>query len=47
LKTYKDMVNENKFRATYDEFLESGLTVKAFCANHQINGAKFYYWNEG
>jgi hypothetical protein len=38
------MINEKKFRDIYDEFLESGLTVKAFCANHQINEAKFYYW---
>jgi hypothetical protein len=38
------MINEKKFREIYDEFLESGLTAKAFCANHQINEAKFYYW---
>jgi hypothetical protein len=38
------MINKKKFREIYDEFLESGLTAKAFCANHQINEAKFYYW---
>ncbi|MDX9884021.1 MAG: hypothetical protein RBS73_18325 [Prolixibacteraceae bacterium] len=38
------MYNEKKFRAIYDEFLGSGLTIRDFCANHQINEAKFYYW---
>jgi hypothetical protein len=38
------MINEKKFRDIYDDFLESGLTVKAFCANRQINEAKYYYW---
>ena len=38
------MINEKKFREIYDDFLESGLTVRAFCANHQLNEAKFFYW---
>jgi hypothetical protein len=38
------MLNEKKFRAIYDEFLASGLTIRDFCANHQMNEAKFYYW---
>ncbi len=38
------MLNEKKFRAIYNEFLESGLTVRDYCANQQMNEAKFYYW---
>ena len=38
------MLNEKKFRAIYDSFLESGLTIRDFCANQQMNEAKFYYW---
>lgn len=38
------MINEKIFREIYDDFLESGLTAKDFCANRQIKGAKFYYW---
>ncbi len=38
------MYNEKKFRAIYDEFLGSGLTIRDFCANQQMNEAKFYYW---
>jgi hypothetical protein len=39
-----DMYNEKKFRAVYDEFLRSGLTIRGYCTSHQINEAKFYYW---
>jgi hypothetical protein len=38
------MFNEKKFRAIYDEYLSSGLTIRDFCINHQMNEAKFYYW---
>ena len=38
------MLNEKKFRAIYNEFLESGLTVRDYCVNKQMNEAKFYYW---
>jgi len=38
------MYNEKKFQAIYDEFLGSGLTIRDFCTNYQINEAKFYYW---
>lgn len=38
------MLNEKKFRAIYDEFLSSGLTIRDFCTNQQMNEAKFYYW---
>jgi hypothetical protein len=38
------MLNEKKFRAIYDSFLESGLTIRDYCANQQMNEAKFYYW---
>lgn len=39
-----DMFNEDKFRDLYAEYLESGLTIRDFCANQQINEAKFFYW---
>jgi hypothetical protein len=38
------MLNETKFRAIYDDYLESGLTVRDFCSNQHMNEAKFYYW---
>ena len=38
------MYNEKKFRAIYDDFLTSGLTIRDFCANQHMNEAKFYYW---
>jgi glutathione peroxidase-family protein len=31
------MYNEKKFRAIYDEFLDSGLTIRDFCANQHMN----------
>lgn len=40
------MLNETKFRAIYDEYLESGLTVHNFCLNQHMNEAKFYYWQQ-
>ena len=38
------MINEKKFRAIYSEFLESGLTIRDYCINQQMNEARFYYW---
>ena len=38
------MLNEKQFRVIYSEFLESGLTIRDYCANQQMNEAKFYYW---
>ena len=38
------MLNEKKFREIYDEFLASGLSIRDYCANQQMNEAKFFYW---
>lgn len=38
------MLNEKSFRVIYEEFLGSGLTIRDYCANQQMNEAKFYYW---
>jgi hypothetical protein len=38
------MVTENTFKAIYDDFLESGLSVRSYCTNQGMNEAKFYYW---
>jgi len=38
------MLNPEKFRSIYADYIESGLTIRAFCANHSMNEAKFYYW---
>jgi len=38
------MLNEKGFLAIYEELLDSGLTIRDFCANHHMNEAKFYYW---
>ena len=38
------MLNEKAFKAIYEDYLESGLTIRSFCSNQHINEAKFYYW---
>jgi hypothetical protein len=38
------MLNEKAFRAIYNDYLESGLTVRDFCSNQIINESKFFYW---
>jgi hypothetical protein len=38
------MLNSKQFREIYNEYLESGLTVRDYCANQNMNEAKFYYW---
>jgi hypothetical protein len=38
------MLNDKTFRAIYNDYLSSGLTVRDFCANLQMNEAKFFYW---
>ena len=38
------MLDSRQFTAIYNEYLESGLTVRGYCANHQITESKFYYW---
>lgn len=38
------MLNDQLFRAIYDEYLLSGLTIRDFCSNQQINETKFFYW---
>jgi len=42
--TTNDMLNDKKFRAIYADYLNSGLTIRDYCANQQMNEAKFYYW---
>ena len=34
------MLNESQFRSIYDDYLESGLTVRDFCSNQHMNEAK-------
>ena len=38
------MLNENKFRSIYDDYLESGLTIRDYCSNQRMGEANFYYW---
>lgn len=38
------MLNENKFRSIYDDYLESGLSIRDYCSNQRMGEAKFYYW---
>lgn len=38
------MLNAQKFLTIYHAYLDSGLTVRDYCANQQMNEAKFYYW---
>ena len=34
----------NDFRPIYQEFLESGKTVRQFCADTDIHEGRFYHW---
>jgi hypothetical protein len=38
------MITEQAFKAIYDDFLESGLSVRSYCSNQGMNEAKFFYW---
>ena len=38
------MFNDKQFRVIYADYLKSGLTIRDYCANQQMNEAKFYYW---
>jgi hypothetical protein len=38
------MMNEKEFRSIYNNYLESGLTLRDFCANQGILESKFFYW---
>jgi hypothetical protein len=38
------MLKERQFLSIYDGFLESGLTVRDYCANQQMKESLFYYW---
>jgi hypothetical protein len=38
------MLNEKEFRVIYNDYLESGLTVRDYCLNQKMNEAKFFYW---
>lgn len=40
------MLNERMFRAIYQDYLQSGLTVRDFCSNQNMSEAKFYYWKQ-
>ena len=38
------MLNAKQFLSIYEGFVESGLTVRDYCANQQIKESMFYYW---
>lgn len=38
------MLNAQKFLSIYHDYLDSGLTIRDYCANQQMNEARFYYW---
>jgi len=38
------MITEQAFLTIYDDFQESGLSVRSYCTNQGMNEAKFYYW---
>lgn len=38
------MLNEKKFKEIYDQYRESGFTVRDFSLNQVIAEAKFYSW---
>jgi len=38
------MLKERQFLSIYDGFLESGLTVRNYCANQHMKESQFFYW---
>ena len=38
------MLNEKKFWAIYDDYLESGLSVRDYCLNQKMTESKLFYW---
>ena len=38
------MLNALQFIDIYNEYLESGLTVRGFCGNQNMKESLFYYW---
>lgn len=38
------MLNAKKFLCIYNGYLESGLTVRDYCANQHMTESMFYYW---
>ena len=40
------MITEQAFKAIYDDFLESGLSIRSYCSNQGMSEAKFYYWQK-
>jgi hypothetical protein len=40
------MINESKIRELIKRHKETGLTMKAFCANEGIPKSSYYYWRK-
>ena len=38
------MLTAEAFKVIYDDYLESGLSIRSYCSNQRINEAKFFYW---
>jgi len=38
------MLNAIQFTSIYNDFLESQLTVRGFCANQHMKESQFFYW---
>ena len=38
------MLKEGQFLSIYESYLESGLTVRDYCANQKKKESMFYYW---
>jgi hypothetical protein len=38
------MLNARQFITLYNEYLESGLTVRGYCTNQHMKESLFFYW---
>ena len=38
------MLKSRQFLSIYDAFVESGLTVRDYCANQHMKESQFFYW---
>ena len=38
------MLKERQFLSIYEGYLESGLTIRDYCANQNMKESMFYYW---
>jgi transposase-like protein len=44
MKSTHHAIQKEKWQTMIQERTESGLSIKAWCANNQVSEASYYYW---